>query len=142
MRTPAHPECVKLRVPDAPIWWAFPRSVGANPTSIAFAVVHFTLRQGIPSASVNPLPVTHAGKLYEVQEHANLAGHLIEYVFWIVDDHVWSTLSKSVRASIQKATDVFGDRLMELVVRQEDNLREQSTREGLIKFVEPDSAAQ
>ena len=141
VHTPADLEGVKVRVPDAPIWMAFPRAVGANPTPIAFAEVYVALQQGVASASVNPLPVTYAKKFYEVQEFVNLTGHLIEFVFWIVGDHVWSALSESERACMQQAADVFGDTSTELVVGQEDNLREQMTQEGLIKFVEPDVAA-
>ncbi len=141
VQTPADLAGVKVRVPDAPIWMAFPRAVGANPTPIAFAEVYVALQQGVASASVNPLPVTYAKKFYEVQEYVNLTGHLIEFVFWIVGDHVWSALSESERACMQQAADIFGTRSTELVVGQEDNLREQMTQEGLIKFVEPDVAA-
>ena len=42
---------------------------------------------------------------------------------------------------MQQAADAYGERSTELVVGQEDNLREQMTQEGLIKFIEPDVAA-
>jgi tripartite ATP-independent transporter DctP family solute receptor len=141
VHTPADLAGVKVRVPDAPIWMAFPRAVGANPTPIAFAEVYIALQQGVASASVNPLPVTYAKKFYEVQEYVNLTGHLIEFVFWAVGDHVWSALSENERACMQQSADVFGARSTELVVGQEDSLREQMTSEGLIKFVEPDVEA-
>jgi tripartite ATP-independent transporter DctP family solute receptor len=141
VRTPADLEGVKVRVPDAPIWMAFPRAAGANPTPIAFAEVYVALQQGVASASVNPLPVTYAKKFYEVQKYVNLTGHLIEYVFWIVGDHIWSALAESEQSCMQQAADVFGGKSTELVVGQEDSLRDQMTKDGLIEFIEPDVAA-
>ena len=138
---PADMKGMKVRVPDAPIWMAFPRAAGANPTPIAFAEVYLALQQGVASASVNPLPTTYAKKFYEVQEYVNLTGHLIEYVFWIVGDHVWSALSGSERTCMQRAADAYAAKSTEMVVGQEDSLREQMTKDGLIKFVEPDVAA-
>ena len=79
---------MKIRVPDAPIWLAFPRAVGANPTPVALAEVYLALQQGLVNASANPLPITYAFKFYEVQKYVNPTAHMMEYVFWITGKHV------------------------------------------------------
>ena len=60
---------LKIRVPDAPAYLAFPKSLGANPTPIAFAEVYLALQNGTVDAQENPLPTIEAKKFYEVQKN-------------------------------------------------------------------------
>ncbi len=46
---------LKIRVPDAPAYLAFPKALGANPTPIAFAEVYLALQNGTVDAQENPL---------------------------------------------------------------------------------------
>jgi tripartite ATP-independent transporter DctP family solute receptor len=84
---------LKIRVPDAPAYLAFPKSLGANPTPIAFAEVYLALQNKTVDAQENPLPTIVAKKFYEVQTHINLTGHITEMLLAIVGGHVWSKLS-------------------------------------------------
>ncbi|MEP6558790.1 MAG: TRAP transporter substrate-binding protein DctP, partial [Burkholderiales bacterium] len=56
VRTPADMKDLKIRVPDAPAYLAFPKALGANPTPIAFAEVYLALQNGTVDAQENPLP--------------------------------------------------------------------------------------
>jgi len=47
---------MKLRVPPAPLFLMFTKSVGANATPIAFAEVYLALQQGTVDGQENPLP--------------------------------------------------------------------------------------
>lgn len=132
---------MKIRVPDAPIWLAFPRAVGANPTPVALAEVYLALQQGVVTASANPLPITYAFKFYEVQKFVNPTAHLVEYVFWIAGDHVISKLSAADKECMQKAGDLYAERSTELIVGQEDNLRSKMEADKLTTFTKPDIAA-
>jgi TRAP-type C4-dicarboxylate transport system substrate-binding protein len=51
---------MKLRVPPAPLFLMFTKSVGANATPIAFAEVYLALQQGTVDGQVNPLPTIMA----------------------------------------------------------------------------------
>jgi len=136
--TPEDMQGMKVRVPDAPLYMAFPEAVGANPTPVAFAEVYLALQQGVVSASVNPLPVTYAKKFYEVQDYVALTNHLIEYVLWVVGDHVWSGFSEAQQGCLQETADRFGEQASALVVEQEDSLRDEMTAAGMIEFTDPD----
>lgn len=138
IRTPDDMKGMKVRVPDAPLYMAFPEAAGANPTPVAFAEVYLALQQGVVSASVNPLPVTYAKKFYEVQDYVALTNHLIEYVLWVTGDHVWSALTGEQQACLQETAERFGDASSALVVEQEDSLRAKMTAEGMIEFTDPD----
>ena len=138
---PADMRGMKIRVPDAPIWLAFPRAVGANPTPVALAEVYLALQQGVVTASANPLPITFAFKFHEVQKYVNPTAHLIEYVFWIAGDHVMSRLQPADRDCMQKAADLYAERSTKLIVEQEDGLRARMEAEKLFTFTKPDIPA-
>ncbi|RYF42017.1 MAG: ABC transporter substrate-binding protein, partial [Comamonadaceae bacterium] len=59
---------LKIRVPDAPAYLAFPKALGANATPIAFAEVYLALQNGTVDAQENPLPTIEAKKFFEVQK--------------------------------------------------------------------------
>ena len=56
---------------------------GANATPIAFAEVYLALQQDRGRAG-NPLPTIQAKKFYEVQNHINLTGHIIEALVTVI----------------------------------------------------------
>jgi tripartite ATP-independent transporter DctP family solute receptor len=69
---------LKIRVPDAPAYLAFPKALGANPTPIAFAEVYLALQNGTVEAQENPLPTIEAKKFFEVQKNISLTGHIVD----------------------------------------------------------------
>ena len=75
---------LKIRVPDAPAYLAFPKALGANPTPIAFAEVYLALQNGTVDAQENPLPTIEAKKFYEVQKNISLTGHIIDSLLTVV----------------------------------------------------------
>jgi TRAP-type C4-dicarboxylate transport system substrate-binding protein len=116
---------MKLRVPPAPLFLMFTKSVGANATPIAFAEVYLALQQGTVDGQENPLPTIMAKKFYEVQSHIILTGHITESLVTIVGSHVWSKLSPDeqkifqevMKEAASKATDKI--RASELVLAAE-----------------------
>src|SRR5689334_19650020 len=85
IRKPEDMKGMKLRVPPAPLFLMFTKSVGANATPIAFAEVYLALQQGTVDGQENPLPTIMAKKFYEVQSHIMLTGHITESLVTIVE---------------------------------------------------------
>src|SRR6195256_534374 len=106
---------MKLRVPPAPLFLMFTKSVGANATPIAFAEVYLALQQGTVDGQENPLPTIMAKKFYEVQSHIVLTGHITESLVTVVGNHVWTRLtpdeqkifSDVLKQAAAKATDAI-----------------------------------
>ena len=116
IRKPEDMKGMKLRVPPAPLFLMFTKSVGANATPIAFAEVYLALQQGTVDGQENPLPTIMAKKFYEVQSHIMLTGHITESLVTIVGTHVWSKLSDADKK-------VFEDVLKEASARSTDQIR-------------------
>jgi tripartite ATP-independent transporter DctP family solute receptor len=131
---------MKLRVPPAPLFLMFTKSVGANATPIAFAEVYLALQQKTVDGQENPLPTIMAKKFYEVQTHVMLTGHITESLLTIVGSHVWAKLTDAEKK-------VFEEVLSEAALRATKQIRasEQKTADELRKLgktvVEPDRAA-
>ena len=79
IKKPEDMKGMKLRVPPAPLFLMFTKSVGANATPIAFAEVYLALQQGTVDGQENPLPTIMAKKFYEVQtpHHADRPHHRV-----------------------------------------------------------------
>ncbi|HEX7076167.1 MAG TPA: sialic acid TRAP transporter substrate-binding protein SiaP [Hyphomicrobiaceae bacterium] len=116
IKVPEDMKGMKLRVPPAPLFLMFTKSVGANATPIAFAEVYLALQQGTVDGQENPLPTIMAKKFYEVQSHIMLTGHITESLLTIVGSHVWPKLTDE-----EKAT--FNEVLMQAASKATDAIR-------------------
>jgi tripartite ATP-independent transporter DctP family solute receptor len=131
---------MKLRVPQAPLFLMFTRSVGANATPIAFAEVYLALQQGTVDGQENPLPTIQAKKFYEVQSHISLTGHITESLLTIVSGNTWRRLSDADKAIFQQVLKEASDRATNEIRRQEQELPAWFEQQG--KTVQrPDRAA-
>jgi len=93
---------MKLRIPQAPLFQMFARSVGANATPIAFAEVYLALQNGTVDGQENPLPTIQAKKFYEVQTHIALTGHISESLVTIAGGQLWRRLNAADRALFEE----------------------------------------
>jgi tripartite ATP-independent transporter DctP family solute receptor len=116
IKKPEDMKGMKLRVPPAPLFLMFTKSVGANATPIAFAEVYLALQQGTVDGQENPLPTIMAKKFYEVQSHIMLTGHITESLLTIVGTHVWGKLSDDEKK-------IFNDVLIEAAAKSTDAIR-------------------
>ncbi len=140
IKTPEDMKGMKLRVPPAPLYLMFTKSVGANATPIAFAEVYLALQNKTVDGQENPLPTILAKKFYEVQSHIMLTGHITESLLTIVGTHVWAKLDDNEKK-------IFNDVLIEAASKVTDQIRasEQKLAEEFRKMgktvVEVDRAA-
>ena len=131
---------MKLRVPPAPLFLMFTKSVGANATPIAFAEVYLALQQGTVDGQENPLPTIMAKKFYEVQSHIILTGHLTECLVSIVGGHVWSKLTPDEQKIFQEVLMQAASNATDAIRASEQVLAAEFTKLGKT-VVQPDREA-
>lgn len=131
---------MKLRVPPAPLFLMFTKSVGANATPIAFAEVYLALQQGTVDGQENPLPTIMAKKFYEVQSHIVLTGHITESLLTIVGSHVWPKLSDADKKVFDEVLGEAANRATKQIRDSEQTLAAEFKKLGKT-VVEPDRAA-
>jgi TRAP-type C4-dicarboxylate transport system substrate-binding protein len=104
--TPADLSGIKLRMPPGDAWQLLGRSLGANPTPMAYAEVYTGLQTGAIDGQDNPLPNVQNMKFYEVMSQIVLTSHLVGYDLLTVNLKAWNAMGakqKSFQAAADKA---------------------------------------
>jgi tripartite ATP-independent transporter DctP family solute receptor len=103
IRTVADVKGLKMRLPPIKAWYKVWESLGALPSTIAFAETYMALKTGVVAAQENPPETILAFKFFEAQkfliqtEHVHGASRLLSSGKW------WATLSKDDQALLTKA---------------------------------------
>lgn len=132
---------LKLRVPDAPLYIMYPKTVGANATPIAFAEVYLALQNKTVDAQENPLPTIEAKKFHEVQSHINLTGHISEMLLSIVSGQTWNKLSGADKQSFEAVLKEAAAKATDDIVASETKLVDEFTTKYKKTVVRSDRAA-
>src|SRR5207342_1455665 len=140
INTPADLAGIKLRMPPGDAWQLLGRSIGANPTPMAYAETYTGLQTGAIDGQDNPLPNVQNMKFYEVMSQIVLTSHLIGYDLLSMNLKAWNAMSpakqKSFQASVDKAIAwSIGEHL-----KREADLLESFKKQGLDIYV-PDQNA-
>ena len=105
IRTPADMAGIKLRMPPGDAWQLLGRSLGANPTPMAFAETYTGLQTGAIDGQDNPLPNVQAVKFYEVMSQIVLTSHVLGYDLLCVNLKTWNAMGAAKQKSFQAAVD-------------------------------------
>jgi tripartite ATP-independent transporter DctP family solute receptor len=131
---------MKLRVPPAPLFLMFTKSVGADATPIAFSDVYTALQQGLVDGQENPLPTIMAKKFYEVQSHIVLTGHITESMVTVIGSHVWNKLTPDDQKVFAETLKEAASKATESIEASERILAGEFRKLG-VTVVEPDREA-
>ena len=105
INTPADLAGIKLRMPPGEAWQLLGRSLGANPTPMAFAEVYTGLQTGAIDGQDNPLPNVQNMKFYETMSQIVLTSHLVGYDLLTVNLKTWNGMPAAKQTAFQAATD-------------------------------------
>jgi TRAP-type C4-dicarboxylate transport system substrate-binding protein len=105
INTPEDMSGIKLRMPPGDAWQLLGRSLGANPTPVAFAETYTALQTGTVDAQDNPLPNVQAMKFNEVMSQIVLTSHLIGFDLLTMNLKTWSGLQPARQQAFQQAVD-------------------------------------
>jgi tripartite ATP-independent transporter DctP family solute receptor len=122
---------LKIRVPDAPAYLAFPKALGANPTPIAFAEVYLALQNGTVDAQENPLPTIEAKKFFEVQKNISLTGHIVDSLLTVVSGQLWNKLSDADKKIFTDVMREAADKTGREIIASEARLAEEFKKKGI-----------
>ncbi|MCG3189189.1 MAG: hypothetical protein LKCHEGNO_01475 [Burkholderiaceae bacterium] len=106
IRTPADMAGIKLRMPPGEAWQLLGRSIGANPTPMAYAETYTGLQTGAIDGQDNPLPNVQNMKFYEVMSQIVLTSHLVAFDVLTMNLKAWNAMGakqKGFQAAVDKA---------------------------------------
>jgi TRAP-type C4-dicarboxylate transport system substrate-binding protein len=96
---------IKLRMPPGDAWQLLGRSIGANPTPMAYAETYTGLQTGAIDGQDNPLPNVQNMKFYEVMSQIVLTSHLVGFDLLTVNLKTWNGMNAAKQKSFQAAAD-------------------------------------
>jgi tripartite ATP-independent transporter DctP family solute receptor len=105
INTPADMAGIKLRMPGGDAWQLLGRSLGANPTPMAYAEVYTGLQTGAIDGQDNPLPNVQNMKFYEVMSQIVLTSHLVGFDLLTMNLKAWNSLTPAQQKTVQAAAD-------------------------------------
>jgi TRAP-type transport system periplasmic protein len=139
INTPADLAGIKLRMPPGDAWQLLGRSLGANPTPMAYAEVYTGLQTGAIDGQDNPLPNVQNMKFYEVMSQIVMTSHLVGYDLLTMNLKAWNGMGAK-----QKAFQAAADKAMRWSAaehaKREQELAEGFRKQGLQVYV-PDQNA-
>lgn len=131
INTPADLAGLKLRMPGGDAWQLLGRSLGANPTPMAYAETYTGLQTGAVDGQDNPLPNVQNMKFYEVMDQIVLTSHLVGYDLLTLNLRVWNSLSPDRKRAVQAAADKAIAWSAAAHVKREAELAENFRKQGL-----------
>ena len=138
--TPADLAGIKLRMPPGDAWQLLGRSLGANPTPMAYAEVYTGLQTGAIDGQDNPLPNVQNMKFYEVMSQIVLTSHLVGYDLLTVNLKTWNAMGAAKQKSFQAAADKAIKWSAEEHAKREAELADGFKKQGLQVYA-PDQNA-
>jgi TRAP-type transport system periplasmic protein len=105
INTPADMAGIKLRMPPGDAWQLLGRSIGANPTPMAYAETYTGLQTGAIDGQDNPLPNVQNMKFYEVMSQIVLTSHLVAFDVLCMNQKSWNAMDAAKQKSFQAAVD-------------------------------------
>jgi TRAP-type C4-dicarboxylate transport system substrate-binding protein len=131
VQTPADMAGIKLRMPPGDAWQLLGRSLGANPTPMAYAEVYTGLQTGAIDGQDNPLPNVQNMKFYEVMSQIVLTSHLVGYDLLTMNLKAWNAMGAAKQKSFQAAADKAMRWSAEEHAKREAELAEGFRKQGL-----------
>jgi TRAP-type C4-dicarboxylate transport system substrate-binding protein len=128
IHTPADLAGIKLRMPPGDAWQLLGRSLGANPTPMAYAETYTGLQTGAIDGQDNPLPNVQNMKFYEVMSQIVLTSHLVGYDLLTMNLKAWNAMGakqKSFQAAVDKAIKWSADEHLKREAELADGFRKQ-----------------
>jgi TRAP-type C4-dicarboxylate transport system substrate-binding protein len=138
--TPADLAGVKLRMPPGDAWQLLGRSLGANPTPMAYAETYTGLQTGAIDGQDNPLPNVQNMKFFEVMSQIVLTSHLVAFDVLSMNLKAWNAMGPAKQKTFQAAVDKALAWSVQEHLKREAELAADFKKQGLEVYA-PDIAA-
>jgi TRAP-type C4-dicarboxylate transport system substrate-binding protein len=129
--SPADLQGKRFRGVPIPLWTTMIRGFGAVPTPVEVAELPTALMTGMVIGQENPLTMINANKLYEVQTHVMLTGHMQNVLPVFVNERVWQSISEKDRTAIMDALEQIAQETLQQAQKAEQDLIAELKKKGM-----------
>lgn len=136
--SPADLEGKAFRGVPLQLWTSMVKGFGAVPTPVEVSELPTALMTGMVIGQENPLTMINANKLYEVQTHVMLTGHMQNVLPVFINEDVWSSLPEKDQAAILKTLDELAYETLATAQQAEKDLIAKLEGDGMTFITEAD----
>lgn len=129
--TPADMDGLKLRTMENPLHMAAFKSMGANPTPMAFGELFTALQQKTVDAQETPLAIIYSSKFNEVQKYLTLTGHVFANCPYIINKDFYEALPEELQMIIADAVDKTVELQRQTLTEQDGELMDKLKELGM-----------
>ena len=134
--SPADLKDKRFRGVPLPLWTSMIKGMGAIPTPVEVAELPTALMTGMVIGQENPLTMINANKLYEVQTHAMLTGHMQNVLPVFINERTWQSIPEKDRAIVAEIAAEVGEETLKLGLEAEVKLIEELKKKGMTFITE------
>lgn len=138
VKSPADLANKPFRAVPLELWVSMVKGFGAIPTPVEVAELPTALMTGMVVGQENPLTMINANKLYEVQSHISLTGHMHSVLAVFINESVWQGLPEADRKAMKQALSQKAEESLQWATEAENNLVGELKGKG-VTFVTTDS---
>ncbi|WP_226575506.1 TRAP transporter substrate-binding protein [Acuticoccus sediminis] len=120
VQSPADLAGVKIRAVPFPIYTTAVEGMGAVAVPVDWSEVPTALATGVVQGQENPVNVVLKVKLYEVQSHLMLTGHMSNAEVVVMNEDVWQGMSEAERDAVRAAADQTREKATKAILDNED----------------------
>jgi tripartite ATP-independent transporter DctP family solute receptor len=113
------------------LWVSMVRGFSAVPTPVEVSELPTALMTGVVVGQENPLTMINANKLFEVQSHVSLTGHMLSVLAVFANDRTWQRLPADERQAVSAALNEKANESLAWAEAADAQLVEELRRRGM-----------
>lgn len=138
VKSPADLQGKPFRAVPLDLWVSMVKGFSATPTPVEVSELPTALMTGLVVGQENPLTMIAANKLYEVQSHVAITGHMHSVLAVFVNEKAWQEIDPSVREQITQVLDEKAKQSLSWAQGSEAALIEKLQEAGMTVITEND----
>jgi tripartite ATP-independent transporter DctP family solute receptor len=136
--SPADLQGKRFRGVPIQLWTTMIKGFGAVPTPVEVSELPTALMTGLVIGQENPLTMINANKLYEVQTHVMLTGHMQNVLPVFINERTWQSISEKDRAAISATLEQIAQETLQQATKAEQDLIGELKKKGMTFVTEKD----
>lgn len=121
---------LKIRLPENTVYVETFKSLGANPTTMAFSEAYTAVQQGtVDGLEITASAINTAG-YYEICDYLSLTKHFASPIAINMSAKVWESLSEEEQGWVQEAAKLASETQREMVIENEQKLLDKMAEAG------------
>ena len=134
--SPADLKDKRFRGVPLQLWTTMIKGMGAVPTPVEVGELPTALMTGMVIGQENPLTMINANKLYEVQSHVMLTGHMQNVLPVFINERSWQAIPEKDRATVAAVAAEIGEETLALGLKAEVDLIDELKKKGMTFITE------